>query len=109
MQQCVYAVIENNAMQWWRETDGHPILFPQVEANLLSPYVSPTSSPFRHILLGTGKHTLSALVKHLDAMKSVRQGGDEDLLRNQFALATWTIQSCANALAGEVWDMNNNI
>ncbi|KAG5285607.1 hypothetical protein AALO_G00005320 [Alosa alosa] len=81
----------------------------RVEANLLSPYVSPTNSPFRHILLGSGQHTLMALSEHLDALKSKSDQGEIDLLQNQFALATWIIQSCANALAGEVWDMDNNI
>ncbi|KAL2097920.1 hypothetical protein ACEWY4_007127 [Coilia grayii] len=80
----------------------------RVEANLLSPYVSPTTNPFRHILLGAGPHTLGALVDHLEAFKS-SGSGDVELLKKQFALATWTIQSCSNALAGDVWDVDNEM
>ncbi|XP_031415391.1 transferrin receptor 1a isoform X2 [Clupea harengus] len=81
----------------------------RVEADLLSPYVSPTKTPFRHILLGLGPHTFTALVDHLDVLKSSVGSDDVDKLLNQFALASWTLQACSNALAGEVWDMNNNI
>ncbi|XP_041346174.1 translation initiation factor IF-2-like [Pyrgilauda ruficollis] len=35
------------------------------EASLLSPFVSPLVSPFRHVLLGRGAHTLAALVAEL--------------------------------------------
>ncbi|XP_059728587.1 transferrin receptor protein 2 [Haemorhous mexicanus] len=35
------------------------------EASLLSPFVSPLVSPFRHVLLGQGGHTLAALVAEL--------------------------------------------
>ncbi|XP_076837648.1 transferrin receptor 1a [Brachyhypopomus gauderio] len=80
-----------------------------VERNLLSPYVSPRESPFRHILLGSGSHTLGALLSHLAAIKDGSAGADIDVLRNQFALTTWTIQSCANALAGNVWEMDNQV
>uniref|UniRef100_A0A8C1XCY6 Transferrin receptor protein 1 n=1 Tax=Cyprinus carpio TaxID=7962 RepID=A0A8C1XCY6_CYPCA len=76
---------------------------------LLSPYVSPRESLFRHILLGSGSHTLAALVDHLEAIKGGHESADIDQFKNQFALATWTIQGCANALAGEVWDMDNEI
>ncbi|XP_062844211.1 transferrin receptor protein 1-like [Trichomycterus rosablanca] len=80
-----------------------------VERNLLSPYISPRESPFRHIVLGSGSHTLKALITHLSAIKEGSASADVDLLRNQFALATWTIQSCANALAGNVWELDNEI
>ncbi|KAI2667368.1 Transferrin receptor protein 1 [Labeo rohita] len=80
-----------------------------VEGSLLSPYVSPRQSLFRHILLGSGSHTLAALVDHLEAIKGGLESADIDQFKNQFALATWTIQGCANALAGEVWDMDNEI
>lgn len=80
-------------------------LFLQVERNFLSPYVSPRESPFRHILLGSGPHTLKALSSHLDALKADNPGADADLFRNQFALATWTVQSCANSLAGDIWSL----
>ncbi|XP_067219441.1 transferrin receptor 1a isoform X2 [Chanodichthys erythropterus] len=81
----------------------------RVEGSLLSPYVSPRESLFRHIVLGSGSHTLAALVNHLEAIKGGLESADVDQFKNQFALATWTIQGCANALAGEVWDMDNEI
>lgn len=81
----------------------------RVEGSLLSPYVSPRESPFRHIVLGSGSHTLASLVDQLELIRGNIQSVDIDQFRNQFALATWTIQGCANALAGEVWDMDNEI
>uniref|UniRef100_A0AAY4BB98 Transferrin receptor protein 1 n=1 Tax=Denticeps clupeoides TaxID=299321 RepID=A0AAY4BB98_9TELE len=80
----------------------------RVERDLLSPYVSPRDTPFRHILLGRGDHTLPALIAHLEILRDEGKG-DVDLLRNQFALATWTIQACANSLAGDIWDMDNEV
>ncbi|XP_030607288.1 transferrin receptor protein 1-like [Archocentrus centrarchus] len=80
-----------------------------VERNFLSPYISPRDSPFRHILLGSGPHTLEALSSHLDALKTDDPGADAELFRNQFALATWTIQTCANSLAGDIWSLDNEI
>lgn len=71
----------------------------QVEHNLLSPYVSPKEVPFRHLLFGRGSHTLAALL----------EGEDREALRTQLALATWTLQGCANALSGDVWDSDNQI
>ncbi|XP_026170319.1 transferrin receptor protein 1 isoform X1 [Mastacembelus armatus] len=80
-----------------------------VERNLLSPYVSPKENPFRHILLGSGPHTLKALISHLEALIITSPKADADLFRNQFALATWTIQGCANSLAGDIWSLDNEI
>lgn len=80
-----------------------------VERNLLSPYVSPRQNPFRHILLGSGPQTLTALMDHLEAIKSESPEADAELFRNQFALATWTIQGCANSIAGDIWSLNNEI
>ncbi|KAK7945045.1 hypothetical protein WMY93_000773 [Mugilogobius chulae] len=80
-----------------------------VERNLLSPYVSPRDNPFRHILMGSGPHTLGALVDHLEAIKSDRPEADAELFRNQFALATWTIQGCANSVAGDIWALDNEV
>lgn len=86
--------------------DAQRFLFDlQVERNLLSPYVSPRESPFRHILLGSGPHTLQALSNHLKSFRTNRPKADADLFRNQFALATWTIQGCANSLAGAIWSL----
>ncbi|XP_037643424.1 transferrin receptor protein 1-like isoform X2 [Sebastes umbrosus] len=80
-----------------------------VERNFLSPYVSPQESPFRHILLGSGPHTLKAVSNHLDALRTNDSKADADLFRKQFALATWTIQGCANSLAGDIWSLDNEI
>ncbi|XP_013869286.1 transferrin receptor protein 1 [Austrofundulus limnaeus] len=80
-----------------------------VEKNFLSPYISPRETPFRHILLGTGSHTLRALTSHLDALKTDNPDANGSLFLNQFALATWTIQGCANSLAGDIWALDNEI
>uniref|UniRef100_A0A669EL96 Transferrin receptor protein 1 n=1 Tax=Oreochromis niloticus TaxID=8128 RepID=A0A669EL96_ORENI len=80
-----------------------------VERNFLSPYVSPRDRPFRHILLGSGPHTLKALTSHLDSLKTANPDADAELFRNQFAQATWTIQTCANSLAGDIWSLDNEI
>ncbi|XP_059199992.1 transferrin receptor 1a isoform X2 [Centropristis striata] len=80
-----------------------------VERNFLSPYESPRLNPFRHILLGSGPHTIKALTDHLDGLHSNDAEADANLFRNQFALATWTIQGCANSLAGDIWSLDNEI
>ncbi|CAJ1071698.1 transferrin receptor protein 1-like [Xyrichtys novacula] len=80
-----------------------------VERNLLSPYLSPRENPFRHILLGSGPHTLKGLANHLDALRMDTPDADATLFRNQFALATWTLQGCANSLAGDIWSLDNEI
>ncbi|TUX35876.1 Mitogen-activated protein kinase kinase kinase 15 [Bagarius yarrelli] len=79
----------------------------RVEHNLLSPYVSPKDVPFRHIIFGSGDYSISTLLEHLSALRQRALGSDADLFRNQFALITWTVQSCAKDLAGEVWALNN--
>ncbi|XP_060900281.1 transferrin receptor protein 1-like [Labrus mixtus] len=80
-----------------------------VERNFLSSYVSPSDNPFRHILLGSGAHTLKGLTNHLEALSADNPDADADVFRNQFALATWTIQGCANSLAGNIWSLDNEI
>ncbi|XP_014905226.1 transferrin receptor protein 1 [Poecilia latipinna] len=80
-----------------------------VERNFLSHYVSPRQSPFRHILVGSGPHTLKALTKHLEALKTNNPEANAELFLNEFALATWTIQGCANSLAGDIWSLDNEI
>lgn len=80
-----------------------------VERNFLSPYVSPRESPFRHILLGSGSHTLKALSNHLEALRTKNPEADATMFRNEFALATWTVQGCANSLAGDIWALDNEI
>ncbi|XP_007947596.1 transferrin receptor protein 1 [Orycteropus afer afer] len=79
----------------------------KVEYHFLSPYVSPKDSPFRHIFWGTGSHTLSALRENLKLRQKNRGAFNETLLRNQLALATWTIQGAANALTGDIWEIDN--
>ncbi|KAM4888657.1 transferrin receptor protein 1 isoform 2-T3 [Thomomys bottae] len=79
----------------------------KVEYHFLSPYVSPKDSPFRHIFWGSGSHTLSALLEHLKLRQKNNGAFNDTLFRNQLALATWTIQGAANALAGDIWDIDN--
>lgn len=85
----------------------------KVEHNLLSPYVSVSDVPFRHILSGSGEHTIRALLDHLNALKRNAPESsakfNQSSFLNQFAFATWTIQSCANDLAGPVWEIDNEI
>ncbi|CAJ1081622.1 transferrin receptor 1b [Xyrichtys novacula] len=71
----------------------------KVEHTLLSPYVTPIDTPFRHILLGQGPHTLA----------SIAETDDTEQLRTELALATWTLQGSANAMEGNIWDMDNEI
>ncbi|XP_024921829.1 transferrin receptor protein 1-like isoform X2 [Cynoglossus semilaevis] len=80
-----------------------------VERHFLSPYVSPRDQPYRHILLGNGPHTLTALSEHLEHLRTNDPKADIDLFHEQFSLATWTIQGCANALAGNIWSFEKEI
>lgn len=70
-----------------------------VEHGLLSPYVSPVETPFRHLLLGRGSHTLASIAKNTDT----------DDLHTQLALATWNLQGCAHAMVGNIWDIDEAI
>ncbi|XP_077146360.1 transferrin receptor protein 1 isoform X2 [Ranitomeya variabilis] len=79
----------------------------KVEHSMLFPYVSPKESPFRHILYGYGNHTFDAMKKHLDLLKEDKSKFNEDVFKNQLALLTWTVQSAANALEGEIWEIDN--
>ncbi|XP_054569861.1 transferrin receptor protein 1 isoform X2 [Eptesicus fuscus] len=79
----------------------------KVEYNLLSPYVSPKDAPFRHIFWGSGSHTLPALLEHIKLRRKDSNAFNETLFRNQLALATWTIQEAANAISGDIWDIDN--
>ncbi|XP_068199728.1 transferrin receptor 1b [Antennarius striatus] len=67
----------------------------RVEHTLLSPYVTPTETPFRHVLHGRGPHT----------MASIAASDDMEQLHIQLALVTWTLQGCANAMVGEIWEI----
>ncbi|XP_023128622.2 transferrin receptor 1b [Amphiprion ocellaris] len=71
----------------------------RIEHTLLSPYVSPVETPFRHLLLGRGPHTLT----------SIAETDDMEELHTQLALATWNLQGCANAMVGNIWDLDNQI
>ncbi|XP_068034178.1 transferrin receptor protein 2 [Anomalospiza imberbis] len=90
------------------------------EASLLSPFVSPLVTPFRHVLLGRGGHTLPALVAELGtAGTPVTAGthgdsgdsgdgsdsGDSGHLR--LALLAWTLRGTAGALAGDSGDLGD--
>ncbi|MEE6511288.1 hypothetical protein FKM82_017761 [Ascaphus truei] len=79
----------------------------KVEHSMLSPYVSPKETPFRHVLYGSGGHTFTALMDHLELLKINETLFDKDLFRNQLALLTWTFQGAANAMAGEIWEIDN--
>lgn len=81
----------------------------QVEKNFLSPYISPRETPFRHILWGKGDHTFESLTNLLEGLKTDNPDASGTLFLNQFALATWTIQGCANSLAGDIWALDNEI
>ncbi|XP_015246142.1 PREDICTED: transferrin receptor protein 1-like [Cyprinodon variegatus] len=71
----------------------------RVEHSLLSPYVSVVETPFRHLIFGHGSHTLA----------SIAEAKDPELLQTQLALATWNLQGCANAMVGNVWDIDDEI
>ncbi|XP_028290573.1 transferrin receptor 1b [Gouania willdenowi] len=70
-----------------------------IERSLLSPYTSPIDAPLRHLLFGHGRHTLS----------SIATTEDMEDLHLQLALATWSLQGCANAMVGNIWDLDNEI
>uniref|UniRef100_G1N704 Transferrin receptor protein 1 n=1 Tax=Meleagris gallopavo TaxID=9103 RepID=G1N704_MELGA len=79
----------------------------KVEYDFLSPYLSPKEVPFRHVFFGRGTHTLQSLVEHLQLLKTGKSEVDLNLLKEQLALATWTIKGAANALGGDIWDTDN--
>ncbi|OCT78538.1 transferrin receptor protein 1 [Xenopus laevis] len=80
----------------------------KVEHGMLSPYVSPKDTPFRHIIYGTGNHTVAALMDHLRLLNTNKAAFDADLFKNQLAMLTWTLQGAANSLAGNIWDIDNS-
>ncbi|KFQ70868.1 Transferrin receptor protein 1, partial [Phaethon lepturus] len=79
----------------------------KVEYDFLSPYLSPKDSPFRHIFFGKGSHTLQSLLENLQLLRTSRDSVDVNMLKEQLALATWTIKGAANALVGDIWDTDN--
>ncbi|KAJ7324647.1 hypothetical protein JRQ81_017667 [Phrynocephalus forsythii] len=79
----------------------------KVEYHFLSPYVSPKDSPLRHIFFGSGSHTVQALLDHLQLRKTDPSAFNETVFKNQLALITWTIQGAANAISGDIWNIDN--
>ncbi|KAM6389733.1 transferrin receptor protein 1 isoform 2-T2 [Pluvialis apricaria] len=79
----------------------------KVEYDFLSPYLSPKDAPFRHIFFGKGSHTLQSLLENLHLLRTSRDSVDVNKLKEQLALATWTIKGAANALVGDIWDTDN--
>ncbi|XP_042653256.1 transferrin receptor protein 1 isoform X1 [Tyto alba] len=79
----------------------------KVEYDFLSPYLSPKDAPFRHIFFGKGSHTLQSLLENLQLLRASKDSVDVNMLKEQLALATWTIKGAANALAGDIWDTDN--
>ncbi|KAM5170578.1 transferrin receptor protein 2-like [Mantella aurantiaca] len=75
----------------------------RVEFYFLSQYVSAINYPYRHILIGRGEHTLDALMEQLSQEQT-----DSSELHKQIALFTWTLVGAANALSGEVWEVQRN-
>ncbi|XP_074839035.1 transferrin receptor protein 2 isoform X2 [Carettochelys insculpta] len=80
----------------------------RVEFYFLSPYISATETPFRHVLQGRGPQTVRALLDHLGRLREGLGVFDEAVFRRQLALLTCTLQGAANALSGEVWDIDTN-
>ncbi|XP_052398483.1 transferrin receptor protein 1 [Carassius gibelio] len=81
----------------------------KVEKNFLSPYVSMRDVPFRHIFFGNGWQTTTDLEKYFGDVYEMKTSFDIDQVLNKFALLTWTIQGCANDLAGDIWSLDNEI
>uniref|UniRef100_A0A667ZC01 Transferrin receptor 2 n=1 Tax=Myripristis murdjan TaxID=586833 RepID=A0A667ZC01_9TELE len=79
----------------------------RVEYYFLSQYVSAIETPFRHVIHGRGNHTVTALSEHLALLTSDPAHFDEARFRRQLALFTWTLQGAANALSGDVWNIDN--
>ncbi|NXU62182.1 TFR1 protein, partial [Horornis vulcanius] len=81
----------------------------KVEYDFLSPYLSPKDAPFRHIFFGKGSHTLQSLLENLEQLGANKSTVDVNELKEQLALATWTIKGAANALVGDIWNTDNEI
>ncbi|NXC01869.1 TFR1 protein, partial [Orthonyx spaldingii] len=81
----------------------------KVEYDFLSPYLSPKDAPFRHIFFGKGPHTLQSLLENLEQLRVNKESVDMNKLKEQLALATWTIKGAANALVGDIWNTDNEI
>ncbi|KAF7696356.1 transferrin receptor protein 2 isoform X1 [Silurus meridionalis] len=99
--------IKNTDIQDERMTRLYNTRLMRVEYYFLSQYVSVVETPFRHVLHGRGEHTLSALTEHLSQLRSHPHLFNEARFRRQLALFTWTLQGAANALSGDVWNIDN--
>lgn len=99
--------IKNTDIQDERMTRLYNTRLMRVEYYFLSQYVSVVETPFRHVLHGRGEHTLSALTEHLSQLRSHPHLFHEARFRRQLALFTWTLQGAANALSGDVWNVDN--
>ncbi|XP_067117734.1 transferrin receptor protein 2 [Osmerus mordax] len=99
--------IINSDLQDETMTRIHNTRIMRVEYYFLSQYVSTVETPFRHVLHGRGEHTLSALTEHLALLTSDPERFDEARFRRQLALFTWTLQGAANALSGDVWNIDH--
>ncbi|XP_053498805.1 transferrin receptor protein 2 isoform X2 [Ictalurus furcatus] len=99
--------IKNTDIQDERTTRLYNTRLMRVEYYFLSQYVSVVETPFRHVLHGRGEHTLSALTEHLSQLRSHPHLFHEARFRRQLALFTWTLQGAANALSGDVWNIDN--
>ncbi|XP_066526837.1 transferrin receptor protein 2 [Hoplias malabaricus] len=99
--------IKNTDVQDERMTRLYNTRIMRVEYYFLSQYVSVVETPFRHVLHGRGEHTLSALTEHLTLLRTQPQLFNEARFRRQLALFTWTLQGAANALSGDVWNIDN--
>ncbi|XP_028835738.1 transferrin receptor protein 2 isoform X2 [Denticeps clupeoides] len=100
--------IQNSDVQDERMTRLYNTRMMRVEYYFLSQYVSAVETPFRHVLHGRGEHTLSALTEHLAMLRSHPVQFDETRFRRQLALFTWTLQGAANALSGDVWNIDSS-
>ncbi|XP_043088513.1 transferrin receptor protein 2 isoform X3 [Puntigrus tetrazona] len=103
----LHEAIKNSDIQDERLSRLYNTRIMRVEYYFLSQYVSVVETPFRHVFHGRGDHTLSALADHLSLLHSAPHLFDEARFRRQLALFTWTLQGAANALSGDVWNIDN--
>ncbi|XP_016369137.1 transferrin receptor protein 2-like [Sinocyclocheilus rhinocerous] len=103
----LHEAIKNSDIQDERLARLYNTRIMRVEYYFLSQYVSVVETPFRHVFHGRGDHTLSALADHLSLLRSAPHLFDEARFRRQLALFTWTLQGAANALSGDVWNIDN--
>uniref|UniRef100_A0A9J8CCD0 Transferrin receptor protein 1 n=1 Tax=Cyprinus carpio carpio TaxID=630221 RepID=A0A9J8CCD0_CYPCA len=103
----LHEAIKNSDIQDERLARLYNTRIMRVEYYFLSQYVSVVETPFRHVFNGRGDHTLSALADHVSLLRSAPHLFNEARFRRQLALFTWTLQGAANALSGDVWNIDN--